>query len=245
MESSGVDAVASDSSRLAELRANLAAVHARINAARAACGRTDEVHLIVVTKTFPASDIALLASLGVTDVGENKDQEASLKHAELGALSSTLRWHMIGQLQSNKAKSVARWADVVHSVDRSSLVGALSSGAELAGRALSVLIQLNLDPSPVAGRGGAVPDFVPELAELVSSAPGLSLGGVMGVAPFPGDPVDAFARLAAVRASLLSSYPQAQMMSAGMSDDLEEAIAAGATHVRVGGAVLGNRSYVK
>jgi PLP dependent protein len=146
-------------------------------------GVPTSVHLIVVTKTFPASDIALLASLGVTDVGENKDQEASLKHAELGALSSTLRWHMIGQLQSNKAKSVARWADVVHSVDRSSLVGALSSGAELAGRALSVLIQVNLDPSPVAGRGGAVPDFVPELAELVSSAPGLSLGGVMGVAP--------------------------------------------------------------
>jgi pyridoxal phosphate enzyme (YggS family) len=232
-------------SRLEQLRANLAAVHARIDAARAACGRTDPVHLIVVTKTFPASDIALLASLGVTDVGENKDQEASLKHAELGSLSSTLRWHMIGQLQSNKAKSVARWADVVHSVDRSLLVGALSAGASSAGRALSVLIQVNLDPEPVSGRGGAVPSSVPELAELVSSAPGLSLGGVMGVAPHPGDPVDAFARLAAVRASLLSSYPQAQMMSAGMSDDLEEAIAAGATHVRVGGAVLGNRSYVK
>ena len=231
--------------RLEQLRSNLAAVHARIDTARAACGRTDPVHLIVVTKTFPASDIALLASLGVTDVGENKDQEASQKHEELGALSSTLRWHMIGQLQSNKAKSVARWADVVHSVDRSSLVGALSAGASSAGRDLSVLIQVNLDPSPVAGRGGAVPDFVPELAELVSSAPRLSLGGVMGVAPHPGDPVDAFARLAAVRASLLSSYPQAQMMSAGMSDDLEAAIAAGATHVRVGGAVLGNRSYLK
>ena len=232
-------------SRLEQLRGNLAEVHARIDAARAACGRTDSVHLIVVTKTFPASDIALLASLGVTDIGENKDQEASLKHAELGSLSSSLRWHMIGQLQSNKAKSVAKWADVVHSVDRSSLVGALSSGAVAASRALSVLIQVNLDPEPVSGRGGAVPDFVPELAALVSSVPGLSLGGVMGVAPFPGDPVDAFARLAAVRASLLASYPSAQMMSAGMSDDLESAIAAGATHVRVGGAVLGNRSYLK
>ena len=232
-------------SRIDEIQANLDTVHARIDAARAACGRTDEVHLIVVTKTFPASDIALLASLGVTDVGENKDQEASGKHAELGSLSDSLRWHMIGQLQSNKAKSVARWADVVHSVDRSSLVGALSSGAELAGRALSVLIQVNLDPVPVSGRGGAVPDSVPELADLISSAPGLSLGGVMGVAPHPGDPAAAFARLAEVRASLLLSYPQAQVMSAGMSDDLEAAIAAGATHVRVGGAVLGNRSYLK
>jgi pyridoxal phosphate enzyme (YggS family) len=231
----------SSAGRLEELRANLAAVHARIDSARAACGRTDPVHLIVVTKTFPASDIALLASLGVTDIGENKDQEASLKHAELGSLASSLRWHMIGQLQSNKAKSVAKWADVVHSADRPSLLAPLASGD----RSLSVLIQVNLDPVPVAGRGGAVPSSVPELAALIADTPGLVLAGVMGVAPFPGDPVDAFARLAAVRASLLASYPTASMMSAGMSDDLEEAIAAGATHVRVGGAVLGNRSYLK
>jgi pyridoxal phosphate enzyme (YggS family) len=236
-----MEPVVDQESRLEQLRANLAAVHARIDAARAACGRTDPVHLIVVTKTFPASDIALLASLGVTDIGENKDQEASLKHAELGSLASSLRWHMIGQLQSNKAKSVAKWADVVHSADRPSLLAPLASGD----RSLSVLIQVNLDPVPVAGRGGAVPDFVPELADLVAGTPGLVLAGVMGVAPFPGDPADAFARLAAVRASLLASYPSAQMMSAGMSDDLEEAIAAGATHVRVGGAVLGNRSYLK
>ena len=241
MESDVAVLAEESSARREQLRANLAAVHARIDAARAASGRTDEVSLIVVTKTFPASDIALLASLGVTDIGENKDQEASLKHAELGSLSSSLRWHMIGQLQSNKAKSVAKWADVVHSVDRPSVLAPLASGD----RDLSVLIQVNLDPIPVEGRGGAVPAAVADLAASIAGFDRLTLAGVMGVAPHPGDPVAAFWRLAAVQVSLLEQYPTATMMSAGMSDDLEAAIAAGATHVRVGGAVLGNRSYVQ
>ena len=229
----------------------LADVQARIERARVAAGRTDEVALVVVTKTFPASDVEILAALGVTDVAENRDQEAKAKRVATEARAPGLRWHMIGQLQRNKAASVARWADVVESVDRLELVAALGRAAASHERTLEVLLQVSLDAVVVPGRGGADPLDVPELAAAVAAEPALSLRGVMGVAPYPGDdasaggPSAAFARLAAVSAMLRDTWPGADRISAGMSGDLEEAVAHGATQVRIGGAVLGQRTYVQ
>ncbi|MGN6334036.1 MAG: YggS family pyridoxal phosphate-dependent enzyme [Motilibacteraceae bacterium] len=234
-----------DDPRSAELGANLAAVRARIEAACAAAGRpVQEVTLVVVTKTWPADDIRRLAGLAVTDVGENRDQEAAPKHAACADLG--LRWHFIGQLQTNKAGHVARYADVVHSVDRPRLVDALSRGALAAGRQLRALVQVALDPDPgqpgtLGPRGGAHPDDVLALADTVAGAPGLELGGVMAVAPVGEDPAPAFARLAEMAAAVRTRHPGATDVSAGMSGDLEAAVACGATHLRVGTAVLGSR----
>ena len=228
--------------RVEELAANLEAVERRISAACARAGRARaEITLVVVSKTWPADDVRRLAGLGVTDVGENRDQEAAAKHAACADLG--LRWHFVGQVQSNKARSVASYADVVHSVDRDRLVGALSRGAVTAGRTVRCLVQVALDDAPglIGTRGGARPDAVRRLAEAVTAAPGLVLGGVMAVAPAPGDPRPAFERLAEIAALLRRDYPGASDISAGMSEDLEAAVAAGATHVRVGTAVFGSR----
>lgn len=230
--------------RREEVQAGLDAVRSRIDDARRAAGRADPVALVVVTKTFPAADVDILAGLGVDDVAENRDQEARAKRAEC-VDAAPLRWHMIGQLQRKKAGSVARWADVVESVDRAELVAPLDRAAQEAGRVLDVLIQVSLDPDPVPGRGGAMPDEVRSLADLVGAHPGLALRGVMGVAPYPGDPDEAFARLQALSERLRADHPRADRISAGMSGDLEQAVAHGATQVRIGGAVLGQRSYVQ
>ena len=227
-----------------DIIAGLAAVHERLRSARVAAGRTDAVGLVVVTKTFPASDIALLATLGVVDVGENRDQEAVRKRHDLTGVSS-VRWHMIGRVQRNKAASVARWADVVETVDRLELVVPLARAAAAAGRRLEILVQVSLDPEPRVERGGVHPDRAVDLAAAVAGEATLDLRGVMGVAPFPGDPDAAFAALAAVAASVRSRWPTADRMSAGMSGDLEQAVAHGATQVRVGGAILGQRTGVQ
>jgi PLP dependent protein len=228
--------------RREQLRGQLAAVQARIAAACAAAGRSaGEVTLIAVTKTFPAADVAHLAALGVTDFGENRDQEAAPKAAQCAALGLDLRWHFVGQLQVNKSASVAKYAEVVHSVDRTRLVRALGSHATAAGRQLTGLIQVNLDEAAVAGRGGAIPGDVLALADEVAAQDGLVLGGVMAVAPLDVPPRPAFARLRQVAEQVRSVHPGAMMISAGMSGDLEEAIAEGATHVRVGTALLGGR----
>jgi pyridoxal phosphate enzyme (YggS family) len=228
-------------SRIDELRAGLATVDARISAACAAAGRArDDVTLVVVTKTWPASDVRLLAELGVREVGENRDQEAAPKAAACADLTERgLRWHFVGRLQSNKCRSVARYADVVHAVDRPELAAALGAAAVAAGRELTALVQVSLDGDPA--RGGAFPADVAALADAVAAAPGLRLGGVMAVAPLGADPAAAFATLAEVSARTAATHPGATMISAGMSGDLEQAIAAGATHVRVGSAVLGGR----
>ncbi|MEV5711588.1 YggS family pyridoxal phosphate-dependent enzyme [Actinoallomurus sp. NPDC052274] len=229
------------SSREEQLTANLAAVRERVAKACAAAGRSaDEVTVIAVTKTFPASDVRLLAGLGVTDVAENRDQEASVKAAECRDLP--LRWHFVGQLQTNKVRSVASYSDVVHSVDRERLVTALSRAATQAERSLRCLVQVALDDAE--GRGGVRPGGVPALADAIAAAPGLTLGGVMAVAPLGGDPAAAFGRLAEVAAALRAAHPGATMISAGMSGDLEEAVACGATHVRVGTALLGGRRAI-
>ena len=229
--------------RREELATRLAGVRERIRAACEAAGRADEPQLIVVTKFHPASDVRLLAALGVTDVGENRDQEASAKAAELADLG--LRWHFIGQLQTNKAKSVAHYADAVHSVDRPQLVAALSKAVAAAGREdqLACLIQVNLDPA-ASGRGGALPADVLELAARIDGAPGLRLAGVMAVAPLGADPAEAFAGLADIAARVRERFPAATMVSAGMSQDLEAVVAAGATHLRIGTDVLGPRPAV-
>jgi pyridoxal phosphate enzyme (YggS family) len=229
--------------RRAEIAANLADFSARISAACAVAGREPaELTLVAVTKTFPASDVMLLADLGVTAVGENRDQEAAPKHELCAALG--LRWHFVGRLQRNKCRSVARYADVVHSIDRPELVDALSLAAVAAGRAITTLIQVSLDPATGddGARGGARPDQVVGLAERVASAPGLEIGGVMAVAPLGSDPDVAFTRLATVAAGLTASYPGATIISAGMSGDFESAIRHGATHLRIGTALLGARS---
>jgi pyridoxal phosphate enzyme (YggS family) len=224
-------------SRREELARNLADVEERIAAACRAAGRPrSEVTLVAVTKTWPASDALLLRDLGVTELAENRDQEAREKAAQVPGV----RWHFVGSLQTNKARSVASYAQVVESVDRPALVDALSAGALRAGRELEVLLQVSLDGDPA--RGGALPEDLGPLADRVSSAPGLTLRGLMAVAPLGADPAEAFARLRALHLQLGAAHPGATVLSAGMSGDLEAAIAAGATHVRVGTAVLGPRS---
>jgi len=227
--------------RRSELAGRLSVVRARIAAACLAVGRaSDEVTLIAVTKTRPVSDIRLLFELGVPDIGENKDQEAAQKAARAAALGLDLTWHFVGQLQTNKAASVISYAQVIHSVDRLRLVRALGSRARAAGRAVTCLVQVSLDGDPA--RGGAVGPQVAAVADAVAGEDGLILGGVMTVAPL-GMPADAaFGKLRGVADEVRSAHPGAVMISAGMSHDLEPAIEAGATHVRVGTALLGGRS---
>ncbi|WP_411096287.1 YggS family pyridoxal phosphate-dependent enzyme [Streptomyces sp. 020-2-3H-GM] len=232
--------------RKAELAANLARVEARIAASCAAAGRPcEDVTLVVVTKTYPASDVRILRELGVRHVAENRDQDAAPKAAACADLSLT--WHFVGQLQTNKVRSVTSYADIVQSVDRSKLVTALSAAAVRGERELGCLIQVALDAeSGERGeRGGVAPDGVEELADAIAAAPGLRLGGLMTVAPLAGEYAGrqraAFERLMEISSRLRSAHPAANMVSAGMSGDLEDAVAAGATHVRVGTAVLGVR----
>ena len=230
--------------RGAELEQGLTRVRARVAAACEQVGRDPSgITLVAVTKFFPASDVRLLAGLGVHDVGENRHQEAVEKAEECADLG--LAWHYIGGLQSNKAAAVAAYADVVHSLDRAKLVSGLSRGAVERGRDLDVLVQVSLDPPGADGRSGADTDQVPALVERVLGAEGLVLRGVMGVAPRDGDPAAAFAALASAAEQVRASAPAATWISAGMSNDLEQAVANGATHLRIGSAVLGPRPPVK
>jgi len=226
------------SPRRDELAARLTAVRERISAACAAAGRRPEdVTLVAVTKTFPASDVRLLNGLGVTDFGENRDAEAAPKAAQCADLR--LNWHFIGQLQTNKAASVARYATFVHSVDRLRLVHALGVAARRAERVIECLIEVSLDADPA--RGGALASEVPGLAEALTAEAGLVLAGVMAIAPLDMPPVEAFAKLLDSAAVVRAVRPAATVISAGMSGDLEAAIAVGATHVRIGTALLGDR----
>ncbi|MEV6394692.1 YggS family pyridoxal phosphate-dependent enzyme [Streptomyces sp. NPDC051907] len=222
------------------MAANLRAVTSRIEDAAAGCARDPRtITLVAVTKTWPASDVRLLSGLGVRHIGENQDREASAKAAALADLPEPPHWHFVGTLQRNKAASVARYADLVHSVDRAALVTALSRAAVAAERTVSCLIQVSLDADP--RRGGVPADGLLSLAGAVAEAPGLHLGGVMAVAPLDLPAERAFARLAGLSARLRADHPQATAMSAGMSGDLEAAVAAGATHLRVGSALLAGR----
>ncbi|WP_369053519.1 YggS family pyridoxal phosphate-dependent enzyme [Kineococcus terrestris] len=246
--SAGPDGGGAPADRAAQLRERLAAVRGRVDAAARAAGRDPgELTLVVVTKHFPAGDVLELVGLGVGDVGENRDQEAAAKAADVAARlgSAAPRWHFVGQLQTNKARSVARYASAVHSVDRARLVGALDRAAQDAQRRLEVFLQVDLAPAlghdADPGRGGAPAADVPALAEAVAAADALRLAGLMAVAPRDADPARAFAVLHELSLALRREHPSATGLSAGMSGDLEQAVAAGATHLRVGSAVLGPR----
>jgi pyridoxal phosphate enzyme (YggS family) len=232
--------VTDPTARRADLLRAVADLRGRLHAACAAAGRdVSEVTVIAVTKYFPVTDARTLLELGIRDLGENRDQEARLKAAELPEAT----WHFVGQLQSNKAKSVARYADVVHSVDRPALVDPLAAGAARAQRPpLPVLIQVSLDDAP--GRGGIAPAEIDGLATTIAGRSELRLAGLMAVAPLEGDPASAFARLRTASDQLRATHPEATMISAGMSGDLEAAVAHGATHVRIGTALLGPRPPV-
>ncbi|WSE34360.1 YggS family pyridoxal phosphate-dependent enzyme [Amycolatopsis rhabdoformis] len=228
--------------RREELAASLAAMEDRIAAACAAAGRArDEVRLLGVTKTFPASDAALLVDLGLENLAENRDQEAGPKAEEVPGA----RWHMVGSLQRNKARSVVRWAAEVQSVDSARLADALGratgSAREAGERAdpLDVLIQVSLDGDPA--RGGTPISEVAALADHITHVGELRLRGVMAVAPREEEPGRAFALLAQVSEQLREDHPNAAEVSAGMSHDLEQAITHGSTCVRVGTALLGGR----
>ncbi|MGY1638151.1 YggS family pyridoxal phosphate-dependent enzyme [Geodermatophilus sp. SYSU D00742] len=220
----------------------LRAVRARVATAARAAGRDPaEVRLLAVSKTWPAAAVRELAALGQADFGENRAQELTGKAAELTDLP--LRWHMVGQLQRNKAAAVARLGAVVHSVDRLPLARALARAGVQHGRPVEVFLQVDLGgpEGELAARGGAAPDDVPALADAVAAEEGLRLCGLMAVAPRDSDPAPAFARLAALAERVRADHPEAREISAGMSADLEQAVAAGSTLVRVGTALFGER----
>ncbi|TDD05636.1 YggS family pyridoxal phosphate-dependent enzyme [Saccharopolyspora terrae] len=234
--------------RRAELAESLAEVRERLAKACHAAGRSPEdVELLAVTKTFPASDVALLSDLGLSAFAENREQEARGKVSEFAELrpQAARRWHMVGQLQRNKARAVARWADVVESVDSERLAEALSRATTNAletgerERPLDVLVQVSLDGT--TGRGGCAPEDVPRLADMITRTSDLRLRGVMAVAPLGGDADVSFDTLSSISERLRVDHPEAVDVSAGMSGDLESAVAHGSTRVRVGTALLGGR----
>ena len=223
--------------RTAQIAARLRDVRERIAAAALSAGRDPEtLTLVAVTKTFPVADARRLLQLGVADLGEARDQEARVKAAAL----PEARWHFVGRLQRNKARSVAAYAALVHTVDRPELVDALAAGAARAGRdRLDVLLQVSLDGDPT--RGGALGADIPALADAAEATGRLRPVGVMAIAPLRADPDAAFAELASVSGRLRAAHPDAAVVSAGMSGDLEAAVRNGATHLRIGTALLGGR----
>jgi len=236
--------------RKEELRVALAAVRRRIDEAAAAVGRnTGEIELLPITKFFPATDVVTLSRLGCRSFGESREQEAAAKSAEVAKLiGESVRWHMVGQIQRNKARSLARWAYAAHSVDSTRLVAALDRAvaAEFDAGArdelLQVYVQVSLDDDPARGGVDARrTQLVDQLCDEVAAARALSLVGLMGIPPLDSDPGEAFARLAAEHQRVLRAHPEATGLSAGMSDDLEVAVKHGSTCVRVGTALLGPR----
>jgi len=227
---------------MTDLAGNLRTVRERIDAAARAAGREpSSVALLAVSKTWPADAVRALAALGQLDFGENRAQELLGKAGELSDLP--LHWHFIGQLQRDRAAAVARLGAVVHTVDRASLARTLDRAGQDGGRPVDVLVQVDLGGSvgEIAARGGAAPDDLPALADLVAGCAGLRLRGLMAVAPRGEDPGPAFERLAGLAERLRDAHPDAVELSAGMSGDLEAAVAAGATVVRVGTALFGDR----
>jgi hypothetical protein len=220
------------SNRKEEIAHNLQVVKERISAAAKSASRDPaEIKLIVVTKTFPISDLEILRELGESQFGENRDQEAAPK-AEL--VSAT--WHFQGQIQSNKIKSICEWADVVHSISSEKEI--LKFGQSP--RKHQVFLQVSLDGQE--GRGGASPTDLAQLADLVNESNNLELLGLMAVAPLDVEPEKAFAGLALIKQGFAEQFPNSNFLSAGMSSDFEAAIKFGATHIRVGSSILGSRS---
>jgi pyridoxal phosphate enzyme (YggS family) len=224
------------STRIEELSKNLDSIRARVAVAAQSSGRSSsEITLIVVTKTFPASDVKILYDLGVRDFGENRDQEASVKSAEL---PDDCRWHFQGQIQSNKLKSIVNWADVLHSIDDVAHARKLDSLVS-ADSKKDIFIQVSLDNRP--NRGGVLPELIPEFLDSLSVFPHLNVRGLMAVAPLDEEPAVAFRRLKELSDQIVKVHPEAKEISAGMSNDFEAAISQGATHIRIGSQILGVR----
>ncbi|TFB52007.1 YggS family pyridoxal phosphate-dependent enzyme [Cryobacterium tagatosivorans] len=218
----------------APLPERLAAVRAGIADAAAAAGRSaDEITTIVVTKFHPASLIEELAGLGVRDVGESRHQEAQAKAAELAHLGLT--WHFVGQVQGKKARQVRAYADVIHSLDRESLAAALASEEST----VDCFVQVNLTEDPA--RGGVAPERLEALVGQVLTTPGIRLLGLMAVAPIGAEPRRSFARVRELGDQVRRLAPEARFLSMGMSSDYADAVAEGATHLRIGTAITGNR----
>jgi pyridoxal phosphate enzyme (YggS family) len=225
------------STRKEELSRNLELIQRRISEAARRVGRlADDVTLIVVTKTYPATDVEILHELGVRNFAENRDREGREKSAIVPAI-----WHFQGQVQSNKISSIVSWADVVHSLDNPRHLRLISAAIPKS-KVLSIFIQVSLDSEP--GRGGVAPEDLSGLAELVLAEPFLRLEGLMAVAPLGEDPESAFGRLAQIHSDFRRQFLSSPSLSAGMSGDFERAIEGGATHVRIGSSILGYRAQV-
>jgi len=226
-------------SRVDEISANLEKVNEQIKLAAASANRlSEDITLVVVTKTFPVSDIEILYSLGIRDFGENRDQEAS---AKVGLLPKDVRWHFQGQIQSNKLKSITSWASFIHSVDQLRYAQMISDYR--AGNEKPIFMQVSLDKPPQS-RSGVNPSELLELAGAISELPGIRLQGLMAVAPVNSPAEQAFAELEDIRSDFLSTFPDAKSLSIGMSGDYQIAIKYGATHIRIGSSILGIRSPI-
>jgi len=222
--------------RTSEITANLNDVKAKIASAALKAGRdADEITLIVVTKTFPVSDLEILYSLGVREFGENRDQEAAEKVAKL---PSDINWNFQGGIQSNKLKSITTWAGCIHSVDKLKYAQIISE--QNTGKPKEIFIQVSLDQPPES-RGGVDPKKLIDLASEVTKLPGISLKGLMAVAPLDLPEEQAFLKLKDIQADFVAVFKDAKYLSAGMSGDYEMAISYGATHLRIGSSILGNR----
>lgn len=222
--------------RKSEISTNLATVTERITAAAKKVDRNpSDIKLIVVTKTFPITDLQFLYELGVRDFGENRDQEASQKVSEL---PNDINWHFQGQIQSNKLKSITSWASYIHSVDQLKYAKMISDYA--GDQKKSIFLQVSLDEIPES-RGGVDPSKLHQLASAVSHFSNLNLMGLMAVAPLDESTDQAFARLSKYHQLFVEQFPEARFLSAGMSGDYESAILHGATHIRIGSSILGNR----
>jgi pyridoxal phosphate enzyme (YggS family) len=222
--------------RTSEITANLNDVKAKIASAALKAGRdADEITLIVVTKTFPVSDLEILYSLGVREFGENRDQEAAEKVAKL---PSDINWNFQGGIQSNKLKSITTWAGCIHSVDKLKYAQIISE--QNTGKPKEIFIQVSLDQPPES-RGGVDPKKLIDLASEITKLPGISLKGLMAVAPLDLPEEQAFLKLKEIQADFVAVFKGAKYLSAGMSGDYEMAISYGETHLRIGSSILGNR----
>lgn len=227
-------------SRKDQILSNLESVKEKISAAAQAAGRApSEITLIAVTKTFPVSDLEILYELGVRNFGENRDQEAAPK---VGVLPADITWHFQGGIQSNKLKSISNWASVIHSVDKFKYAQMISQFS--VGKTKEIFIQVSLDTLPQS-REGVDPADLMQLAEQIMSLPNLEVKGLMAVAPLDQPTEQAFVRLQQIQQKFIQLYPAASSLSSGMSGDYELAISLGATHVRIGSSILGNRSPIK
>jgi pyridoxal phosphate enzyme (YggS family) len=225
------------STRAQEIAAALASVEDRITKAAETAGRNrSELTLIAVTKTYPASDVQILADLGVSNFGENRSDEGLEKSAAIAAT-----WHFQGQVQGRKLKDIASWATYIHSIDSADHITKLSRICAEMDRKISIFLQLSLDGAP--DRGGVLADQLGQLADQVGADPNLQLAGLMCVPPVEYDFDRAFGEIAKVHSAFKAGYPGAVGLSAGMSSDFEVAIAYGATHLRVGSEILGSRTY--